>query len=56
MMLFLPTSTSVRIEVAMRFSGNKGLMIEMNNNGGKGKYLRGFDVSWLSLFKEEDER
>ena len=53
--LLSPTSTSVHIEVAMKFSGEHGVIIEMNNDK-VGSNLRGLDVSWISNFKEEDER
>ena len=56
MRLFSPTSTSCHIEVAIKFSGSEGLIIEFNNNRGIGTYLKGLDVSWISRFKEEDER
>ena len=55
-MLFSPTSTSCHIEVAIQFSGEDGLIIEFNNHGGHAKYIHALDVSWLSRFKEEDER
>ena len=51
-----PTSTSCQIAVAMKFSGDKGIIMEFNNTSGKAKTVRGFDVSWISRFKEEDER
>ena len=54
--LISPTSTSCHIEVAVKFSGESGIVIEMNNNVGLAKQTFGMDVSWLSRFKEEDER
>ena len=54
--LLSPTSTSVHIEVAMKFSGEEGCIIEFNNEGGMATKVKGLDVSWLSRYKEEDER
>ena len=54
--LFSPTSTSIHIEVAMKFSGESGIIIEFNNQGGYATDVKGLDVSWLSRFREEDER
>lgn len=51
-----PLSTSVHIEVALKFSGENGMILEMNNNLEFGIYLKALDVSWISRFKEEDER
>eukprot|EP01084_Bolivina_argentea_P091116 164061_1 len=53
-----PTSTSKHIEVTTRFSGEKGIIITFNNNGANypARYLRFLDCSWVSKFKEEDER
>ncbi len=51
------TSTSIRIEVAAKFSGPDGIVIMFNNH-----YvypycnLQGFNVSWISRYKEEEER
>ena len=50
-----PTSTSVHIEVAMKFSAN-GIIIQFSNDSGKSTNTLGLDVSWLSRFHEEDER
>ena len=51
-----PTSTSIHIEVATRFSGSKGIIIQMNNSSGLSQWLKGMDVSFISRYKEEDER
>ena len=52
-----PTSTSVHIEVALKFSGEEGLILNMNMNDEMGNaYIRRLDVSYISKFKEEDER
>eukprot|EP01083_Nonionella_stella_P107089 309764_1 len=58
MRLCSPTSTSKQIEVAMKFSGQNGIVLQMNNPQGilQYKWLHGFNVSWVSRFKEEDER
>ena len=54
-----PTSTSVHLEVAVKFGGQTGLILQLNTKGmltGYSSYLKGFDCSFLSQFKEEDER
>ena len=52
-----PTSTSVQRSVATRFSGNKGFLIKFDNSQGHGRYVKGFDVSWISRYgAQEDER
>eukprot|EP00488_Nonionellina_sp_1-RS-2012_P003470 TRINITY_DN7398_c0_g1_i1.p1 TRINITY_DN7398_c0_g1~~TRINITY_DN7398_c0_g1_i1.p1 ORF type:complete len:130 (+),score=26.87 TRINITY_DN7398_c0_g1_i1:108-497(+) len=52
-----PTSTSKHIEVATRFGGDNGVIIELNNNGDSNSdYLCSFDCSWISNFNAEDER
>ena len=52
-----PSSTSLHIEVATKFAGDGGIIIELDI--GKSdflmKELRGFDCSWISQYKEEDE-
>ena len=51
-----PTSTSRHREVALRFSGEQGILIQFNNSGLKKNHRVGlFDASWISRFKEEDE-
>eukprot|EP01084_Bolivina_argentea_P249834 418378_1 len=55
--LFGPTSTSKCIEVATRFGGDHGLIIELNNSGDwSSEYLRCFNCSWVSNFMAEEER
>ena len=57
--LCAPTSTSVQMEVAVKFSGSNGIIMQLTTKGimtGTAQFVRGFDVSWLSNFKEEDER
>ena len=56
MFLHSPLSTSMHLEVALKFSGEKGMLLEMNNESGDCRRLRGMDVSWLSRYREEDER
>ena len=53
-----PTSTSKRIEVAIKFSGYTGMILKLNNPLGNKqcRYLRGFDCSMISRHPEEDER
>eukprot|EP01084_Bolivina_argentea_P295139 508044_1 len=52
-----PTSTSVQIEVAARFGGDRGIIMYLNNMGDESsKWLRCFDCSLISCYKEEDER
>merc|ERR1712244_2055 len=50
-----PTSTSLHIEVAMRFGGVEGMIIQLNNDEGLAQWERHFDCSWLSAFPEESE-
>ena len=56
--LCAPTSTSMHIEVALKFSTEQGIIIQFQNPKDMAQYneLRGFNVSWLSRYKEEDER
>ncbi len=57
--LFLcsPTSTSIQIEVALKFGGADGMTLQFNNTSeGNNDLVRGFDCSWVSRYKEEDER
>merc|ERR1712228_508373 len=58
MRLNSPTSTSKQIEVAMKFSGPKGMVFTFDNPRSEWQYrfLRGWNCSWISQFKEEDER
>ena len=51
-----PTSTSTFIEVAMRFGGTKGMIIQLNNKLAFASRERHFDCGWLSAFPEESER
>ena len=52
-----PTSTTKQIEVANRFGGDEGVVIQLNNNGYQQSHgLRSFNCSWLSDYSGEDER
>ena len=54
--LFSPTSTSCHLEVAMKFSGEDGVIIQFDNSKGWATQVNGLDVSWISRYKAEDER
>ena len=56
MFVYCPLSTSTHIEVAMKFSGQQGMILEMDNSKGWGQHLNGMDCSWISRYKEEEER
>ena len=51
-----PISTSIHLAVAVKFSSNKGMVLEMNNHKGLSQNMMGMDVSWISRFREEEER
>eukprot|EP00484_Ammonia_sp_Unknown_P018760 CAMPEP_0197045890 /NCGR_PEP_ID=MMETSP1384-20130603/21682_1 /TAXON_ID=29189 /ORGANISM="Ammonia sp." /LENGTH=79 /DNA_ID=CAMNT_0042477575 /DNA_START=60 /DNA_END=296 /DNA_ORIENTATION=- len=53
-----PTSTTKWEEVALKFSGPKGVILTLNNETefGQPAELTGFNCSWLSRYREEDER
>jgi len=51
-----PLSTSVHLEVAVKFADQEGMILEMDNNAGFSRAVRGMDVSWLSRYREEEER
>ena len=50
-----PFSTTIDIEIALRFSDGKGIILQLkqDSNCEISKY---FDVEWLSTFPEERER
>eukprot|EP01084_Bolivina_argentea_P083866 151818_1 len=51
-----PTSTSLQEEIAIRFAGEEGLLMRLNNNGTEiSGDLRGFLCSWLSNYPLEAE-
>eukprot|EP01084_Bolivina_argentea_P084460 152733_1 len=52
-----PSSTSRHIEVATRFAEDKGIIIQLNNNGDyHAASLRSFNCSWISNYAGEDEQ
>ena len=52
-----PNSTSMQIEVAIKFGGDRGIVITLNNpKSSQSRFLRAFNCSWISRYKEEDER
>ena len=54
-----PTSTSMVLAVACKFSGSAGIILQLNMKVEMSKFaafIKGFDCSWISKFKEEDER
>eukprot|EP01083_Nonionella_stella_P233048 821504_1 len=52
-----PTSTTSQLEVAVRFAGEYGITIQLNNNGHLHAYrIPSWDCSWLSNYPGEDER
>eukprot|EP01084_Bolivina_argentea_P248813 416282_1 len=55
--LCCPTSTSCTISVAIKFSGEDGIIIQLNNPPVLPyQALTGFNCSWISRYNEEDER
>ena len=55
--IFGPVSTSVHQEIAVKFSGDNGIIIRFDNHKGWGKSAQGFDVSFISRYGgDEDER
>merc|ERR1712228_275530 len=52
-----PTSTTMQIEVALKFGGMSGTIIQLNNDSdGNVDLLRSFNVSFISRYPSEDER
>ena len=53
-----PTSTSTHLEVAIKFGGDAGLVLQLNNpvTNVNCQKLRGFDCSIFSRYKDEEER
>ena len=56
MFIYSPLSTSIKVNVSVKFSGERGMILEMDNSRGSGKLLRGIHVQWISRYREEDER
>eukprot|EP01084_Bolivina_argentea_P076524 138702_1 len=54
MRLNSPTSTTKQIEVAQTFTDDKGIILQMNNNGhAQGYALKSWNCSWLSKYVGE---
>ena len=51
-----PISTSKQLAVAVKFAGDRGMLLEMNNKDDECRGMQGMDVSWISRFSEEEER
>eukprot|EP01084_Bolivina_argentea_P193599 332134_1 len=54
--LYGPTSTSKHKEIACRFAGRDGMIIQLNNHYPPGNLETFFDSSWISTYPEENER
>ena len=54
--LLSPTSTTRQISVATNFSGEDGIIIEFGNYTYPAHCIVGLDVTFISRYKEEDER
>ena len=44
------------VNCVYNFSGQSGMVLELDNSKGNGQDLRGMDVSWISRYREEEER
>eukprot|EP01084_Bolivina_argentea_P062913 114973_1 len=51
-----PTSASIFKEIAIRFSGSDGMILQMNNKKWPGKAEVFFNCSFITAFPEEEER
>ena len=51
-----PTSTTKTKEIALRFAGESGMMMVLNNKSGGSEWEMFFNAKPLSAFPEEDER
>ena len=51
--LCCPTSTTKEMEIAARFSGDEGIIVELATK--IHRFIRGFNCQWLSQYKEESE-
>eukprot|EP01084_Bolivina_argentea_P248814 416283_1 len=57
MRLCAPTSTSTQIEVAIKFSGQEGMILQLHKPSSDYlNILTAFDCSWISQYKEEEEK
>ena len=52
-----PTSMSRDLEIASRFGGSNGMILQLNNTGYRDAHLlRSFDCAWLSQHEDEAEQ
>ena len=51
-----PTSTSKTLEIAVRFAGESGMVLSLNNKSGESQWERFINAKWFSCYPEEDER
>jgi len=51
-----PVSTTKYDAVALQFSKAHGMLIQLDNCSGIAEYVRGFNCSWISRYRAEDER
>lgn len=51
-----PTSMTMLLEIALRFSGEHGIILKLHNDRAPGKYTRILDTQWISSYREEAER
>ena len=51
-----PTSTSTELSVAMKFSGENGMVLQFQNKDGHSRRVKGMDCTWISRYREESER
>ena len=51
-----PTSTTKQLDVAMAFGDDGCMIVELANEHYPGEEQRFFNTSWISVWKEEDER
>eukprot|EP01083_Nonionella_stella_P227789 807859_1 len=51
-----PCSTTKHKEIALKFSTRDGMVMELMNDTGTAEQQRFFNCSWVSQYKEEEER
>ena len=51
-----PISTSKQLSVAVKFGGSQGMILELDNTDEDCREMQGMDVSWISRYREEEER
>ena len=49
--LLSPTSTTTQLEVATKFSGEEGMILQFRNSS----LVKGMECSWFSRYREEEE-